>query len=229
MRTALIAGAIGLAAGGCHDPPAPGHYSLVLRAQSDDGAPLADVEFRGNGTRLGATDAGGAVTASITAREGTVMMVRAHCPAGFRSPERPHALTLRRFDGLRESSAGRLAVTAECRPTDRRGVVVVRAKGHADLPVLMHGAEVARTDRHGVAHVLVALAPHSSFRVEIETSKRPTLRPRNPVATFTMHDADDLFLFDPEFTEKKKKPKPRKKHRPPALPVEIILERAPRR
>jgi hypothetical protein len=229
VRRTLIAGAIGIAAGACYTAPAPGQYSLVLRAHSDDGAPLAGVEFRGNGTRLGTTGAAGTVTASLVAREGTVMTVRAHCPDGFRSPERPHLLTLRRFEGLRESSAGRLDVTAECRPTQRRGVVVVRAAGQPDLPVLMHGSEVARTDRHGVAHMLVALAPHSSFRVEIETSKRPRLRPQNPVATFTMRDEDDLFLFDPEFTEKRKKRKPRKKRRPPELPVEIILDRPPRR
>ena len=145
------------------------------------------------------------------------MRLRAECPDGYRTRGGESNLTLRPFAlDAADGGRNRLHVAVECRPASRRAVVLVRSG--PSLPVILRGRQVSQTDANGLAHVVLASAPFSSFDLSIDTSANPRLRPRNPSTTFSLADADQVFVYDQELDElpvvkppKKKKKKKRTK------------------
>jgi hypothetical protein len=157
------------------------------------------------------------------------------CPQGYRSPDKATALLLRGYRSLSSPArAEPLGVEFLCRPAIRAAAVVIRAGGQADLPVQWHGREVARTDPHGVAHLLLQVAPNSTFTVGLDTSARPRLEPQSALFTFTIGDQDDIFMVDQPFAER---PEPRRARRrkkptpppPPGGPVRLDSRRKRKR
>lgn len=231
-----------IAAGGCYEPALAGEFQVVISSHSDRGDALAGVEIWGEGALLGTTNASGGLAVTISAIEGTPFSLQAVCPRGYRSPDRPTALLLRGYRSLSNqrgcypedpratracpapgSSPARaepLGVEFLCRPAIRAAAVVIRAGGQADLPVQWHGREVARTDPHGVAHLLLQVAPNSTFTVGLDTSARPRLEPQSAVFTFTIGDQDDIFMVDQPFAERPEPPRARRRKKPPPPPPE---------
>jgi hypothetical protein len=223
-----------IAAGGCYEPALAGEFQVVISSHSDRGDALAGVEIWGEGALLGTTNASGGLAVTISAIEGTPFSLQAVCPRGYRSPDRPTALLLRGYRSLSSPArAEPLGVEFLCRPAIRAAAVVIRAGGQADLPVQWHGREVARTDPHGVAHLLLQVAPNSTFTVGLDTSARPRLEPQSALFTFTIGDQDDIFMVDQPFAER---PEPRRARRrkkptppPPAGPVRLDSRRKRKR
>ncbi len=202
---ALLVLLLALAAGafGCDDHQPLPTFRVSFLARSD-GDPLAGVQVVAGSHRVGTTGPSGLLRIDIRGREGQALPVQATCPPHFRPPTDLPVLTLRSFRGLDPQIAERgIEVTIDCLPTRRTAAVVVRASGQADLPVRVRGREVARTDRSGAAHFMMNLSPHSTFRVDLDTTGHDTLRPQNPSATFTLADADEILLFDQAFQESK--------------------------
>ena len=126
---------------------------------------------------------------------------------------------MRRFRSL-DRRADELRVSIECRATERLVALVVNTDRRPDLPVIMDGREVGRTNSEGVAHLALRMAPNTTFRVALDTSADKTLRPKSPTATFTVGDADSLVLFDQAFVEeikRKKRRRRKKKAKPPPV------------
>jgi len=217
-----------IAAGGCYEPALAGEFQVIISGRSDRGDALAGVEIWGEGAHLGATNASGGLAVTIAAIEGTQFSLQAVCPRGYRSPDRPTALLLRGYRSL-SNRREPLEVRFLCRPAIRAAAVVVRAGGQADLPVRWHGREVARTDPHGVAHVLLELPPNSTFTVGLDASARPRLEPQNALFTFTIGDQDDIFTVDQPFVEKPEPPRARRKKPapppPPKRPIRLDSRR----
>ena len=221
LLLALITG------GGCYEPVLAGEFQVVISSHSDRGDALADVEIWGEGALLGTTGASGGLAVTISAMEGTAFSLQAVCPRGYRSPDRPTDLLLRGYRSLSGSGSGSgsspgraepLEVRFLCRPAIRAAAVVIRARGQGDLPVKWHGREVARTDAHGVAHLLLQVPPNSIFTVGLDTSARPRLEPQNVLFTFTIGDQDDIFMVDQPFAEQPLPPRARRRKPPPPPP-----------
>jgi hypothetical protein len=89
----------------------------------------------------------------------------------------------------------------------RSVVVGITADKGPNLPVLYLGSEVARTDASGAAHVLLRVPPGEQFTLILQTTGKGAerLRPRNPVATFTVGDRDEVFAYDPHLTVERKR------------------------
>lgn len=215
MRRALIATALALAAVGCGDDAPTLEFPVTFVAQADE--PLAGVAISLEGEEpLGTTDADGLLRVTLTGREGTQVPFRVTCPDGFRPPREMPSITLRRFVGLDPLATSRgVEVSIDCAPAERMAAVVVKA-GYQGLPVLAQGMEIARTGPGGVAHALIKLPPGSTFRVLIDTSTEPRLRPQSPATTLTIGDADEIFVIDRPLTyaAPARKPKARPKPRP---------------
>jgi len=88
--------------------------------------------------------------------------------------------------------------SAQRDPEKRRAVIVVRTN-EPGLPVFAGGVVVAETNERGVAHASVYLEPGSYFRVVLDTSSDPLLRPRNPTTVIGLGDADQIFLVEQDF------------------------------
>jgi hypothetical protein len=202
----LAAALLAATAGACaSEPPPPDRFPVTFRAHA--GEPLAGVAISMNGGKLlGVTGPGGDLMITLTGKEGTTVPFRVACPDGYRPPRQMPALTLRRFTGLDPATAARgVEVSIECLPAERLAALVLKT-GEPDLPVLAQGREVARTDDSGIAHALVSLPPNSTFRVVVDTSDRPQLRPQHPATTLTLADADDIFLIDQRFEVDRPRP-----------------------
>ena len=226
MRLITLVVLLGLLAG-CEEERPPPTYRVTFTAKSDD-EPLEGVRIVADGRALGDTDGDGVLRLDLTGREGQAVAVSAQCPPGHRAPDQLPLLTLRTFRGLDPAAAERgIEMSIACPPAERTAAVVVRTGDEgANLPVTMGGREVARTDESGVAHLVMEMRPHSTFRLRIDTSGNDKLQPQNPGATFTVPDADEIFLYDQPFqvkqTRRRWRPRPREPEPPtPMLPMRI--------
>ncbi|HLU65151.1 MAG TPA: hypothetical protein VKZ63_02680 [Kofleriaceae bacterium] len=210
------------AAGACHRAPPRDSFRVTVSVRSDAGDPIAGAEIASARRVVGKTGAAGSLVLDLRAREGAQVPLRASCPAGYHSPDAT-ALVLRRLRGGAATEPAPLAVSFVCRPTTRQAAVVLRAAGQPDLPVHLHGTELARTDEHGIAHALVTAPAGSTLTLTLDTSGRPRLRPQNPSLTIRLDDADDLFVLDQPFEveeppQDRKPPRRRRRAARPAPP-----------
>ena len=208
---------------GCEEERPPPTYRVTFTAKSD-AEPLEGVRIVADGRPLGDTDEDGILRVDLTGREGQAVAVNAQCPPGHRAPEQLPLLTLRTFRGLDPAAAERgIEMTVACPPAERTAAVVIRTGDEgADLPVMMAGREVARTDESGVAHLVMEMRPHSTFRLQIDTSANERLQPQNPGATFTVPDADEIFLYDQPFQVKQRRRRWRPRRREPEPPTPML-------
>lgn len=191
-------------AGACGDPPPPPRFPVTFTAVSDPGVPLAGVTMTANGAAIpGETGADGVLRVFLSGPEGSPVQIGARCPEGHREADDLPLITLREVVGLDPAARDRgLEVGVRCRPLQRHGVVVVRAHGEQpqpNVPVMIDGREVARTDASGVAHVPLDMPPGASFQVLLATASLPNLRPQDPRLSFTFPDDDEVFVFDQPF------------------------------
>lgn len=214
----LAAVALSCAAIGCQQGPSVRAYPLVVEAVAD-GKPLAGLQVRLHERELGATDAAGSFATELRGEEGQRVKLQVACPDGYREPEQPAPLTLRTMaalpseDGQGEPALAATRVSVECLPDQRMAVLVVRADGKPNLPILVHGEEVGRTSADGVGHAMLELEPGAELHVSLDTSSLPVLRPKNPARRFRIADEDSILVFDQPFEERvvEKKRKRRKK------------------
>jgi hypothetical protein len=201
---------------GCEEPPPPTPYPVTFLAVADPGEALAGVTIAAGGMNA-VTDATGMLSVELQGPEGSTVPITATCPEGHRLAVAPAPLVLRRVIDLTTGMTAALQVSIACPPMSRHGVVVVRASGEGSregIPVMIDGREVARTDRSGVAHVALEMAPGSAIQVQLATSTvMPLLRPADPSMPFTFRDADDIFVFDREFESEEPPAAPRRRGR----------------
>ena len=165
-------------------------------AESDPGKALADVRIIHDGVAIGASDAAGDLPLALTGRLGDLVTLQVQCPEGYR-PIEPHLQVV-----LRPLEPGRTPqYRAACRPERRWLVVSVRAKNAVDVPLRYLDREIGRTDRDGVAHGVVALAPGERAKFVLDTSdpRHRYLRPQNPVLQFNMPDRDEVASLEQPF------------------------------
>jgi hypothetical protein len=208
---------------GCKEKKPPPEFRVTFTAQSD-GKPLGGVRVVAGGTELGVTDPEGELRATLQGEEGSTVSVQAECPEDYRKAEPLRPLKLRRFQGLDPETQERgLQMSISCPPSHRTAAVVVRADGRKDIPILRAGEELARTDAGGVTHLMFEFEPNTSFTLAMDTSDYPDLRPKDPTASFTLGDDDEIFEFDQEFKEKEKKRRRRWRPKPkdPSGPVRL--------
>ena len=223
MRSLNVVLGVGLLITACAEPPPPPEHHFVIRALSD-GVPVPGATVITNGQRSGETDEDGEVRVGLTGPNGALVSLDVECPDGFRSPTDVRPLRLQTFEGLSpEHEQQVIRRTVTCLPTERGAAFVVRTVGFTDLPILIRGREVARTDASGAAHFSLRLRPNRSVRVRIDTSARPELRPQNPESTVQMPDRDELFILDQPFELQDAPRRPRRRRAPsgPNLPVRI--------
>jgi hypothetical protein len=206
-RLALIAA---LAASACAEKAPPPQFPVTFTADAD-GEPLAGVKLKLGDRELGTTGKDGTLHLRLTGREGAAVPVQATCPEGYRQPEKPPVVKLQRFKGLDPVSEARgIEIGVPCVPEERSAVVVVRTTT-PNLPILARGQVIGTTDENGIAHGLLKLSPNTTFRLVIDTSSDPMLRPQNPATTLTLSDADEIFVVNKNFTVEQKPTKKKKK------------------
>lgn len=229
MRRALAVLAAWAAACGA---PEPARFPVRFVAQSD-GTAIEGVRIAVGGAEIGRTDQRGVLDVALIGKEGDTVRLSAVCPEGYRVGGELPPLVLRRLTPLGASGrTERVRIAVPCRPEERTVMLLVRADGEEDLPILIDGREVARTDEHGLAHVQLAYAPHTSFEVVLRTDDRPELSPHNPPHVFTVPDDDRVFVVDQRFVRPEaERPRTRRVRQPvrqPDLPVRITSDRGRR-
>lgn len=202
------------ACGDVRPPPVPS-FAVTFLAESDPGLPLAGVTVLANDAPQGESGAEGIVQTSLEGRTGASVTITYRCPEGYRAERESQTLRLHRFQGAADASSNvGLQMRLTCVPLTRGVAFVVRTNGWANLPVMLNGREVTRTNAQGIAHIVLRSPPGPSFQVKLSTESLPTLRPRNPVMTFPIGSADEVFVFNQEFNEESQ-PRNRRRRSPP--------------
>jgi hypothetical protein len=205
LRSLLVIAVALVAMGGCDifKPPAPKAFDARLKVFGDPGEPLAGADVFYKQRKIGTTDAAGTVSFRLKGAEGEVYDLMVKCPSGYTSPTKPVHIVLRKSADPKQ----RAEYQADCPKSTRSVVVAVRADAGPNLPVLYLGREVAKTDASGAAHVLLDVAPHQTFQLQLSTdgSDAKDLRPPNPTSVFEVTDEDAVFVFHQEFKVEKKR------------------------
>lgn len=220
-RVHALACALGLLALACDSPaPTAASYPVTLRTLSEDGEPLADVELVARGQRVGRTGAEGKLLVQLPGHEGAQIAFEARCPSGSQLQGEARAIRLRTLDDGPPPE-----VEFVCARDKRTAALIVSAPGFAQLPVLLHDREVARTDATGTAHLLLEGQPATPLRVVLDTSARPRVLPASPHKDLQITARDEVVIFAPELSEvaEPKKKVHRAKKAPP--PVHIRPEK----
>jgi hypothetical protein len=187
----------GIASAACGRDAGPSSYPVLIRVESDPGQGLSGASVSYLGREVGRTASGGTVGIGIRGAEGEHVPIRISCPDGFVSPEKPTLVVLHRL-----ADPGRKPeYTVRCSPLNRSMLVVVRADRGANLPVVVLGQQVARTDESGAAHALLRVPYNDEVEVTLSTSEpgNERLRPQNPSIKFVSANHDDIELFNVQF------------------------------
>jgi hypothetical protein len=191
----LVGLTLGVAA--CNRQAPVNTYDLAVRVEADSGQPLPGAKLLHSGQELGATNEDGRVVIRATGSEGERVELEIGCPEGFKSPDAPLAVTLRR-------GAERPEYFASCPPLSRKLVVAARLEHGAGLPIRYLGREIARSDASGVAHLVIEAESDKAIELTVDTSEQPQLRPKSPVARFRMANRDDVVVLEQSFQSAKK-------------------------
>lgn len=203
MRLRLIHLLPLLATAACGSKPSQDRFDLSLRATSDDSTPLNNVAFETGKSKLGATDASGALTVRLRGVEGQTLPITFTCPDGYEAAGGARSLRLTHTRGVTEGSSQPLTLDATCIRILRQVVVVVRSENATDLPVLIDGKTTAIA-ADGTAHLLLALDRDvRAVTVALDTSTQPKLRPQNPSRTFDLHGKDAVLVMAQSFSSTK--------------------------
>lgn len=182
------------------EPIKPNTYPITVRVLDEDYTGLPGAPISVSKKVVGLTDAAGSLQTQIIGREGDQVQISARCPTGYRVLTETRNVVLRSFTQLPNGRAvGGPELIWECDPVERFASLVIRAPGQSDLPILVEGKEIARTNPDGAAHALIRQPPESEIRVTLDTSRKPELRPQNPVRAFQIKDQDDILIFDQDF------------------------------
>lgn len=208
----LVLFGLTLSGAGCSREAAVKSYDLAVRVESDPGQPLPGVKLLHASQTLGATNGDGRVVIRATGNEGERVELDVSCPEGFKSPEAPLSVTLRR-------SAERPEYFASCPPLSRKLVVAARLEHGAGLPIRYLGREVARSDASGVAHLVIEAEADKTVELTVDTTEQPQLRPKSPTARFRVANRDEIVVLEQAFQAPRRNA-PRVQQRPSG-PVRI--------
>jgi hypothetical protein len=179
-------------------------YAFTLRAEGDPGEPLAGVRLL-NGEQVVATsDADGFAKFTVGGEEGHHVKLSVVCPEGTTVFEKELTTTLRAYADDRVPE-----LLARCAPNERELTVVALFENGAGLPIQHRLKTLAVTDRDGVAHFALRGKPGETFRLLIDTSTQPGLRPANPGASLTIGGREDAQVLERAFILPKPTPRPR--------------------
>jgi hypothetical protein len=197
----LLGAAIALIGIGCGQasPPAAEPFVVELRAAAGDGSPLEGVALAlGDGT-ASSSDARGRAVLMVSAADGTLVRLRATCPAGYDLEAEIPALRLKRTRSIAAKTEQAIPVEVRCERAVHDVVVVVKAERGTRLPVLIDGKALATTDDQGIAHLLVQRArTQTTLQVGLDTSARGALKPVSPTRTFELN-GDAVVIFEQPF------------------------------
>lgn len=176
-------------------------FSIVFVIESDPGVRLRATPVFIDGDHVGESDSNGLVRATVRGESRRRLRIEHDCPDGHEAPSPRRTLRLREFEGL-DGEPVAMEITLRCEPTHRLAAFVIRAKNGADLPVLLNGEQVARTNGSGVAHFSVRALPGADYKVELDARERPSVLPGLPMRLFTQPDADEIFVINQSFEVK---------------------------
>ncbi|MEM9068501.1 MAG: hypothetical protein AAGE52_08340 [Myxococcota bacterium] len=195
-------------------------FTVTFATEADEGVPLSGVAVSANGANVGASDDDGLVQTMLRGPDGAEVQITYECPEGYHQPEGAKTLRLHHFQALDPTVQTGLHMNLGCVPLQRQAVFVVRT-GKADLPVLLDGQEVARTNEAGVAHIIRTADANTDFRLKIDTTGNPRLRPQEPGMQFRLEGHDEVFTWDQSFEEERAPTRRRRRRRRRPRPTVI--------
>lgn len=180
--------------------------SVEVRVTDFVGAPVGGASLAFGTREVASTAADGVATLTLTGRDGDLVALEVRCPAGYAPPAEPVLVRWLAADG---GGGGTASHAARCRKLRHRLVVLVRAEGGPNLPILRLGRVVGTTDADGVASLMFDLDLDERVELTLSTAslEKQKVTPRDPTAVLEVKDDDDIKLFDVKLARPKPLPK----------------------
>ena len=204
---------------GCHEAAStPPSVPIVVSVEADPGVYLSGVPVRVDGELLGRSDSDGQLRTELRGHAGRLFRLEHDCPEGHKALQDTAELRLRRYADSRRAPP--IEVKLTCRPEARLAVFVVRAANGPDLPVLLNGEVVARTNETGVAHFSELVPAGTEMLVQLDAREHPSLHPNTSSHLVTLPDFDELFLITRSFEKTGKSGQAPRRARPRIIKIE---------
>ena len=224
---ALFAGSL-LLAGACADnDKKPGRYELLFRVTDDLEEGIANIPITVGETNIGITDHEGRLRAEVNSHDGDRYALRAPCPEDYDLEQAPDEVVFMDTKGLGGDRSTTISLRIVCKRRIRVAALLVHADGHEGMPILVNGVPRATTGPDGFAHLRLEGEPSTQFEVTLDTSSKPDLLPRNPRHEMQMGGSDELFVFDPVFSQVEVEPVAKPKRRKRRVKKEAPAPRRP--
>lgn len=195
-------------------------YEIQFIGKTNNGEPLPNMIIVADGKELGKTDNTGQLATSLAGIDGQRIDLNASCPDGFRGPTEQPELVLRTFESVDPTSSNHTTLEIVCTASERYAVIAVKTQ-IPDIPVLFQGESIARTAETGVTHAMLKLPIDSNIRLELDTRRRPDLRPQNPSRIFSIEKEDTFMVWNQELKAQPKKKIKIKRVQPKEQEVEV--------
>ncbi len=197
LGRARIGRALALLCGGllpsCGWLPPEEAFALAFVVTDAGGQPVEGATVSVGHAVAGHTPPSGTLRFVRPGRRGERLEVAVACPRGL-APSPAHSVLV-----LRATAGGVLEHALRCRPVPPETVIVVHAPGASDLPVMVDGLRVGKTDARGVAHVLLREPPGTRVEIALDTSSAPHLLPQSPRQAFSVGAQSQALVFHRHF------------------------------
>lgn len=188
-----------IATGCTPEPPPASTFDFKVVVESDPGAPIKGATVSSDSGETTMADRNGVAMVRLSGREGELVSLVVNCPEGHRLATDAIKFRIARLTGAVPE------YRARCQPLFRDIVVAVKASNGPNLPLVHEGREIGRTNDKGIEHVLLRAKPGERFRLTLDTTAAPLLRPSSPSEFFRAGDRDDIVVFEQNFQKPTKK------------------------
>ncbi|MCP4446736.1 MAG: hypothetical protein GY811_15520 [Myxococcales bacterium] len=186
--------------------PKRDQFQLRMVTQSDDGYSLSGVTVWHGNQKLGTSSHSGKLDVVVEATEGANFDVQFDCPEGYDATRGGASVSLRGTSAMplegeaaASSASSAFSMILECQPRKRKAMVVVRTS-KANTPIKLGKKVLARSDKHGIAHIPLEFAAKEVFELWLDTTENPLIRPINPEFSFVMPNHDQVFVLQQTLT-----------------------------
>ncbi|QQR90956.1 MAG: hypothetical protein IPJ88_04285 [Myxococcales bacterium] len=197
-------------------------FPIEVFVETPDQVKLESVSLLVNDKLIGTTNARGQIAFELHGKVGDTNTLAIVCPKGFRSENDTARFRLREFSPIGDKQEIRsLRHSFVCAPEKVKVAVLVSASGKENLPILIEGRTIARTNKNGVAHLVVESKPDERLTLLIDTQSDSLLQPQNPTKTLEVSATDAIYTFEQSFERKVRKRRKIKHSRPKLIPMPI--------
>ncbi|MGM0555691.1 MAG: hypothetical protein ACQEVA_04845 [Myxococcota bacterium] len=196
-------------------------FPMEISATDTNGEPVAGAKIIVDGSPVGFTDRDGLFQAALSERKGAEVTVSVEPPDGYKlTKDATTTQTMSLTENVTGEGMTRVPVSLQAQMVSTKENYLLWVdlqcdedsldEGQCtDVPVLVGGEEVARTNEQGIAHITLTRVPGSSLKVEVDTPEYEgddedeawKMKPADPDWTLDLGTDAEVLVIEQRFTD----------------------------